>query len=50
MKGRKPAILPSETIAAIIHFKDRVVTEINGKKGKYMSVAKLGFGFRVDNS
>jgi hypothetical protein len=43
MKGRKPVIPPSETIAAIVHFKDRVVTEINGKKGKYLSVVKLGF-------
>lgn len=35
MKGRKPAIDPSKIVAAVVKFKDRVVKEINGKKGKF---------------
>jgi len=35
MKGRKPAALhPDQIVAAIVNFKDRVVIELNGKKGK----------------
>lgn len=32
MKGRKSAVSPDQVIEAIINFKDRVVTEVDGIK------------------
>lgn len=36
MVGRKPKVSPSECIAAVMNFKERVVIDNERKKGKYL--------------
>lgn len=34
MKGRKPAVNPLNIVETVFKFKERVVTEVDGKKSK----------------